>query len=148
MKDEEYGGFYGFMDEKLILDKKADKGCILNSRILWTFSEAARILNDENLRNYADQAYRFLHSFEDRENGGVYWSVAYDGKPADTTKHTYCQAFAVYGLAAYYRLTGDPEAMEKAIAIHHVMMKVHDPGRDKPIKNRVQTKEDGTLLDK
>ena len=28
------------------------------------------------------------------------------------------------------------------------LMKVHDPGRDKPIKNRVQTKEDGTLLDK
>ena len=28
------------------------------------------------------------------------------------------------------------------------LMKVHDPGRDKPIKNRVQTKEDGTLLEK
>lgn len=129
MKDEEYGGFYGFMDEELILDRSADKGCILNSRILWTFSEAARVLKAEDLREYAEQAYRFLNCFEDRENGGVYWSVTYNGEPADTTKHTYCQAFAVYGLAAYYRMTGDPEALEKAIAIHRVIeQKCRDRG--------------------
>ena len=123
MKDEEYGGFYGFMDENLCLDKTADKGCILNSRILWTFSQAAGILKKEDLREYAEQAYRFLDRFTDPDNGGVYWSVTCDGKPADTTKHTYCQAFAVYGLAAYYRLTGEPEALEKAIAIHRVIEK-------------------------
>ncbi len=123
MKDAENGGFYSFMDENLRLDKTADKGCILNSRILWTFSDAARILKKEDLREYAVQAYHFLDCFMDPENGGVYWSVTYDGKPADSTKHTYCQAFAVYGLAAYYRLTGDPEALEKAIAIHHVIEK-------------------------
>ena len=123
MKDEKYGGYYGFMDESLRLNKKADKGCILNSRILWTFSEAARILNEEELLEYAQQAYRFLNCFEDQENGGVYWSVTYDGKPADTTKHTYCQAFAVYGLAAYYRLTGKTEALEKAVAIYRIIEK-------------------------
>ena len=117
MKDGENGGFYGLMDEALRLEKTADKGCILNSRILWTFSEAARILEREDLREYADQAYDFLQAFEDPENGGVYWSVTFDGKPADTQKHTYCQAFAVYGLAAYARLTGKQEAMEKAKAL-------------------------------
>ena len=35
LKDAEYGGFYGFMDNHLILNRTADKGCILNSRILW-----------------------------------------------------------------------------------------------------------------
>ena len=36
--DPEFGGFYGYMDYDLNLDKKAVKGCILNSRIMWFFS--------------------------------------------------------------------------------------------------------------
>ena len=87
LKDDAFGGFYGYMDEDLQLERKADKGCILNSRILWTFSEAARTLNRERYLPYAQQAYRFLHCFEDEENGGVFWSVTFDGTPADTTKH-------------------------------------------------------------
>ena len=114
LEDPEYGGFYGFMDEQLRTDRKASKGCILNSRILWTFSTAAEVLEREDLRRYADHAFAFLKTFLDPEYGGVYWSVTYDGKPLDTTKHTYCQAFAVYGLAAYYRLTGSPEALQIA----------------------------------
>ena len=35
--DEERGGFYGWMDSALKLDKDAVKGCILNNRILWFF---------------------------------------------------------------------------------------------------------------
>ncbi len=114
LKDEDFGGYYGFMDEDLKLDKEADKGCILNSRILWTFATAARVLDRKDLIPYADRAYDFLKKFQDPDNGGVFWSVTFDGKPADTTKHTYCQAFAVYGLAAYYRLTGKAEALETA----------------------------------
>lgn len=117
MKDETYGGFYGYMDNRLQVNRTATKGCILNSRILWTFSTAARVLDREDLRKYADHAYAFLQNFLDPENGGVYWSVTYDGKPADTTKHTYCQAFAIYGLSAYYRLTGKQEALDRATAL-------------------------------
>ena len=129
LKDDAFGGFYGYMDEDLRLEPKADKGCILNSRILWTFSEAARLLDRERYLPYAQQAYRFLHRFEDAENGGVFWSVTFDGTPADTTKHTYCQAFAIYGLAAYYRLTGDAEALGKAMALYSVIeTKCRDEG--------------------
>ncbi len=114
LKDGAHGGFYGYVDKELRVRKEADKGCILHSRILWTFATAARLLNSPEYRAYADWAYEALGLFEDREHGGVYWSVTFDGKPADTTKHTYCQAFAIYGLAAYYRLTGKRDAMEKA----------------------------------
>ena len=34
LKDDAFGGYYGWMDEDLRLNRKADKGCILNSRIL------------------------------------------------------------------------------------------------------------------
>ena len=121
LKDGEYGGFYGSMDNHLILNRAADKGCILNSRILWTFSEAARLLDGEKYAPFAKHAYRFLERFTDPDNGGVYWSVTYDGKPADTTKHTYCQAFTIYGLAAYYRLTGEQEALDRAMDLFRII---------------------------
>ena len=121
LADPVYGGYYGYVDKELRVVKEADKGCILNSRILWTFSTAARELNQPELREYADRAYDFMRRFEDDKNGGVLWSVTFDGKPADTTKHTYCQAFAVYGLAAYYRLTGCCGALRKAVRLFRVI---------------------------
>lgn len=115
LRDDENGGYYGYMDFNLRLDKKAEKGCILNSRILWFFSEAAIVTGDLSLLPYAEHAYRFLlEKCLDRKEGGVYWSVTYDGLPLDTTKHTYNQAFAVYALSAYYRLTGETAALELA----------------------------------
>ncbi len=116
LRDEEYGGFYGWMDSELRVDPKAVKGCILNSRILWFFSNAALALpQDATLRGYADHAYEFFKEYcLDREWGGVYWSVRYDGSPEDDTKHTYNQAFAVYALSAYYRAFGVMEALKLA----------------------------------
>ncbi len=121
LKDGENGGFYGYVDKALTVMPEADKGCILHSRILWTFSTAARVLDSAEYRAYADWAYEALKMFEDGENGGVFWSVTFDGKPADTTKHTYCQAFAIYGLSAYYRLTGKREALEKARKLFRII---------------------------
>lgn len=115
LRDEKHGGYYGYMGFDLNLDKQAEKGCILNSRILWFFSQAAIILKDDNLIPYARHAYDFLREkCLDREFGGVYWSLTYDGRPLDDSKHTYNQAFAIYGLSAFYRLTGEREALELA----------------------------------
>jgi mannobiose 2-epimerase len=118
MKDDEFGGFYGEMDFDLNLYKRADKGCILNSRILWFFSNAYMTLRDETCLVYATHAYKFLkEAFSDKEHGGVFWSVTYEGKPSDDTKHTYNQAFAVYGLASYYGASGDKEALVLAYSL-------------------------------
>ena len=122
LRDEEYGGYYGYMDFDLNVDKKAEKGCILNSRILWFFSEAAMVLEDQSLVPYARHAYDFLREkCLDRETGGVYWAVAYDGRPLDDTKHTYNQAFAIYALSAYYRLTGEAEALALAEELFEII---------------------------
>lgn len=51
----------------------------------------------------------------------MFWSVTYDGKPLDTTKHTYNQAFAIYALSAYYRLTGNPEALQTARQLFQIV---------------------------
>lgn len=120
LRDDEYGGYYGYMDFDHHLDKQAEKGCILNSRILWFFATAAQATGRADLRGEADHAYRFLteHCL-DRKNGGVFWSVGYDGKPLDTTKHTYNQGFAIYALSAYYRLTGNTDALTLALSLFH-----------------------------
>ena len=115
LKDEEHGGFYGYMDFDLTVDKTYEKGCILNSRILWFFANAYLTLKDKALLEVADHAYHFMRQYcEDKENGGVFWSVTYDGKVADSTKHTYNQAFAIYALSSYYAASGKKEALEFA----------------------------------
>lgn len=122
LRDDTYGGYIGWVGHDLAANPKAEKGCILNSRILWFFSEAAALTGREDLRREADHAYAFLsQSCLDSVNGGVYWSLNYDGTPLDTTKHTYNQAFAIYALSAYYRLTGNSQALEQAMGLFHVI---------------------------
>lgn len=118
LKDEEYGGYYGYLDYDLKLDKKSEKGCILNSRILWFFSNAYLLLKDEKLKEDAEHAFRFLKEHcLDETYGGIYWSLEYDGRVKDDTKHTYNQAFAVYALSSYYNAAGDEEALEIAYSL-------------------------------
>lgn len=122
LKDEEYGGFYGYMGYDLGLDKRAVKGCILNSRILWFFSNAYLVLKEEELLADAEHAFHFLRDYcVDKKNGGVYWSLAFDGKPEDTTKHTYNQAFAIYALSSYYDASGDEEALSLAWELYEII---------------------------
>lgn len=122
VKDEENGGFYGYVDAGLTADKKAVKGCILNSRILWFFSNACMTLGDESLLDYAEHAYRFLlDSCIDKEYGGVFWSVTCDGKPEDTTKHIYNQAFAIYALSSYYDASKDAQALDTAMELFRII---------------------------
>ena len=124
MQDKEYGGFYGMLDIDLNLDKKATKGCILNSRILWFFANAYLMYKDESYLDAAGHAYDFMKkAMFDKENGGIYWAVTYDGKPLDTTKHTYNQAFAVYALSSYYDATKDAEALKLAYDLVDVIEK-------------------------
>ena len=122
MQDKEFGGFYGMLDIDLNLDKKAKKGCILNSRILWFFSNVHLMYGDETSLSMAKHAYEFLKKYMiDTENGGIYWAVTYDGKPLDTTKHTYNQAFAVYAHSSYYDATKDAEALKLAYELVDVI---------------------------
>jgi len=122
LKDEMYGGFYGFMGTDLKVIKSAEKGCILNSRILWFFSNAYLTLKDESIKPYADHAFRFLmERCMDRKEGGVFWSLDYKGEPLDTTKHTYNQAFAIYALASYYDAFHVEEALQAATELFRLI---------------------------
>ena len=122
LRDDEYGGYYGFVDYELNLDEKASKGCILNSRITWFFSNAYDVTGDDSLLAEARHGYEFLRDkFVDKENGGVFWSLKYDGTPEDTTKHAYNQAFAIYALSSYYGVSHDSEALNLAYELYDII---------------------------
>lgn len=122
LRDDEHGGYYGWLGYDLSLDKKAAKGCILNSRITWFFSNAYTLLKDESLLEEARHGFAFLkNACWDKKNGGVYWSVNYDGTPAETLKHTYNQAFSIYALASYYEASGEREALDRAYQLYELI---------------------------
>ncbi len=122
LRDDVHGGYYGYMDYDLKVDRQAVKGCILNSRIIWFFANACLTLGNKSLLEEARHGYEFMKEYcVDREKGGVYWSVAYDGVPEDTTKHTYNQAFSIYALSSYYDASGDQEALDTAFELFHII---------------------------
>ena len=114
LRDDERGGYTGQVEFDLTRRPEAERGCILNSRILWFFSEAYLLLREPALLDEAKHAYEMLCKMLDREHGGVYWSMNADGTVADSTKHTYNQGFAIYALSAYYRAGGEQAALELA----------------------------------
>lgn len=122
LRDDVNGGYAGYMDYDLNVDKKAVKGCILNSRITWFFANAYMALKDESLLAEARHGYEFMQKYcVDQEKGGVYWSVNYDGTPEDTTKHTYNQAFSIYALSSYYDASKDMSALRTAMELFHII---------------------------
>jgi len=118
MADEENGGFYGEADFYGRANKAAAKGCILNSRILWTFSAAYRIFGDDAYKACAQRARDFLSAtFLDTTHGGLYWLVDHTGKAMDTRKQFYNIAFGIYALSEHYIATGDKSSLELAMSL-------------------------------
>lgn len=123
-RNRERGGFYGVIDEKMRPHPEAPRGALLTSRILWTFSAAYRVYHDPEYLEMARWAYRDLtDNFQDRESGGIFWTITADGKPDDTRKQIYGQVFGVYALAEYFRATGEQAALDQAIAIYRLVEK-------------------------
>ncbi len=124
MEDHEYGGFYGGRDKEGDLEPNAEKGAILNGRILWSFSTAARIFGRPEYKEAANRAFCYLRDFfYDKDNGGFFWSLDSKGKPVDTKKQAYAQGFCIYGLSEYYRMSQDHEALDLAMETYHLIEK-------------------------
>ena len=118
--DKENGGYYGRIDGEDKVHPQAEKGAVMNARILWAFSAAYRVLRKPTYLEAATRAKEyFVEYFLDKENGGAYWSVDYKGNPLDTKKQTYAIGFAIYGFSEYARATGDKEALEIAKKLYH-----------------------------
>lgn len=115
MLDERNGGFIGeinHLDSKNIL---ADKGSVLNARILWTFSAAYDLIKNPEYLNLAKRAFFYIKNyFYDKEFGGIFWTLYHNGAPKDTKNQIYALAFTIYGLSEFYKIYKNEEALEMA----------------------------------
>lgn len=127
MPDATNGGFLGRIQGTNEVETDANKGIILNTRILWFFSAACN-LGYTWYRPWADQAFEYLHQyFTDKEYGGVYWMLDAKGRAVDDKKQTYAQAFALYACAEYYQLCGFEQSLALAMEL---FQKLEDEAKD------------------
>ncbi|WP_111642456.1 AGE family epimerase/isomerase [Marinimicrobium alkaliphilum] len=151
--DRERGGFYGEVDVDNQSLPDAPKSIILNTRVLWFFSEAALATGDARYRDAACRAFDYLSEhFVDRAHGGVYWEVDAEGEVHADKKQVYAQGFAIYALCAYYRLSDNPEARALALSLfEHVERHARDAdqgGYLEALSNAWGPLEDFRLSDK
>ncbi|MEG0949977.1 MAG: AGE family epimerase/isomerase, partial [Bacteroidales bacterium] len=124
MVDIDTGGFYGRISGKDKLYPDAEKGAVLNARILWTFAAAYRLLGKKEYLEIATRAKDYLiNFFYDKTYGGVFWAVDCRGNCVDSKKQIYALGFAIYGLSEYYRATTDKESLEYAITLFDTLEK-------------------------
>ena len=124
MVDNLNGGFYGRIDINNKVYPVAEKGGILNARILWTYSSAYRVTGDTSYLRLAKRAKDYIIShFIDKVYGGAYLSLKADGIPSNTRKQVYTNAFFIYALSEYSRATGDNQALNEAMKIFNLFEK-------------------------
>jgi mannobiose 2-epimerase len=122
--DRGNGGFFGAVSNDLQVHNEVPRSATLCARILWTYATAYRRLGAEQYLSMARWAYDYLtRVFWDQEHGGLYWQVDCKGNPVSDRKHHYAQAFAIYGLAAYYRATQEPQSLTLAQTLFRLLDK-------------------------
>ncbi len=120
--DNLHGGFIGHIDYPDIKQHKMNKGIILNSRILWSFSAAANHYKNDKYAAICKRSYNYLKQyFNDEIFGGVFWEVDYLGTPTNKRKQVYAQAFTIYALSEYYLFSKDEEVKNWAITLFNLI---------------------------
>jgi len=121
--DLKEGGFIGQINEGGQAIAIADKGSVLNARILWSFSAAFNLTGDGFYLEYAERAFKYINTyFIDSLYGGVYWSVNYKGIKQNSKKQIYASAFTIYGFAEYYRATRISSVLDIAISLYETVI--------------------------
>jgi cellobiose epimerase len=118
--DTSFGGFFSDIDYQWKLDGRQNKMIVTQSRHVWSTANAGIFYQKDNtLRNVAGHGVQFLENkMWDKEFGGFFNLVSREGEPlkevGEIIKTAYGNAFAIYGLAAYYRASGDTAALKLA----------------------------------
>ncbi len=120
--DPVHGGFVGALTNDLQVRNDVPRSAVVCARILWTFATAYRLYGDPADLVMAQRAYAELTGrFWDPTHQGVYWSIDAQGRPVEPRKHSYAQAFAIYGLSAYYNATREPRSLALAQSLYRLL---------------------------
>ena len=114
--DTLYGGFITTFTYDFKPTGDQDKFIVTQARHTWSTSKAAMRYPDvAYYKTCATNGYKFLHDVMwDKTYGGFYTMVDRKGNVIDSTKNAYGNAFGIYALAAYCKLSNDPGAINFA----------------------------------
>ena len=119
--DTECGGYFSDFDYEWQLDGHQTKMIVTQARHVWSLATVSMYFKEkEPYEKYASVGLGFLRDkMWDSEYGGFYDLVTREGKPIGFNdqylKTAYGNAFAIYGLTAYYLAFGDTSALNLAI---------------------------------
>lgn len=128
--DTLYGGFLTEFTYDFKSTSNQNKFIVTQARHTWSTSRAAmRYPGIAYYKTLAQNGYRFLHDVMwDKKYGGFYTMVGRKGNVIDSTKNAYGNAFGIYALASYCKLSNDPNALSFAREAFTWMEKhSHDP---------------------
>ncbi len=118
--DTENGGYHSNFTRNWSREENSgNRAVVQQARHVWATSLIyERYPEKKEYLEYAANGFRFLKdAMWDRDFGGFHAYCTQDGTPLESSmaeKKVYGQAFAVYGLSQYHRVSKDPEALELA----------------------------------
>lgn len=130
--DTVYGGFLTNFNYKWQPNEKQIKMLVSQARQVWTTTKMYEFLHNERYKAYAKHGYEFLkNKMWDNKFGGFYFLRDRKGDEISdygNLKSTYSNAFAIYSLAAYYKISQDTSVLNLAKETFFWLEKhAHDP---------------------
>ncbi|SHI45669.1 AGE family epimerase/isomerase [Pseudozobellia thermophila] len=112
------GGFWSDFNHRWEKDGEQKKFLVSQARHVWTTATLAQFFHDDSYTEMAAHGYRFLRDrMWDKEQGGFHSLLALEGDSLTVVskgKSAYGNSFALYGLAAYYKVSKDSSALDLA----------------------------------
>jgi len=113
--DTLYGGYLSTFSFDFKPVGEQDKMIVTQSRNVWSTAKAAMFYHDTSYISMSRHGFYFLRDkMWDSTYGGFYNLVTRDGTPKSMIKEAYGNAFAIYGLSAYYECSHDETALNFA----------------------------------
>lgn len=127
--DTLYGGYLSTFNYAFQPQGEQDKMIVTQARNVWSTAKAAMFYHDTSYVAMSRHGFYFLRDkMWDKQYGGFYSLVKRDGTPKSIIKEAYGNAFAIYGLGAYYECSHDTAALNFAKTAFMWMEKYsHDP---------------------
>ena len=130
--DTTYGGFLTDFNYKWEMNGPQNKMLVSQARHVWTTSNMAEFLEDTRFKGYAEHGYNFLKTkMYDAQYKGFYLIRNREGDETinyGNFKSAYSNSFAIYSLAAYYKISKNEEALNLAKETFLWLEKhAHDP---------------------
>lgn len=116
------GSFFGTLNREWTPQPDAQKYPSMLSRHLFSYTAAFMLSGDADYLDIATSIKKYLIRYGwDTRHGGWYDALKGNGQPAELTKSTFVQVYAVTGLVLYYAATHDDEAMDYILKTNQLL---------------------------